>query len=305
MADKFDVFLCHNSQDKPVVRTLAESLQNRGLKVWLDEWELIPGRRWQDELEKVIEGGHVRTAAVLVGPDGVGPWQNMELRVFLDEFVRCGLPVIPVLLPEAPSGLKLPVFLRSFTWVDLRPSLSDNGLDRLIWGITGRKPASPPLDPPKEPDPVPARADSTQPEEIFETSPRFTDNGNGTVTDLKTGLIWLKKADCFGRLKWGDAITACQNLSDGQCGLKDGSKAGDWRLPTIDELKSLVHDDDGHFSRPGDPFVGVQSDHYWSSTTNAHNTSVAWIVFMIGDHSHASSLNKTYYGYVWAVRGGK
>ncbi|MBF0550288.1 MAG: toll/interleukin-1 receptor domain-containing protein [Deltaproteobacteria bacterium] len=145
MDDQYDVFLCHNSQDKPVVRELAKSLQARGLKVWLDEWELIPGRRWQDALEEVIEEGHVRTAAVLVGPDGFGPWQNMELRVFLDEFVRCDLPVIPVLLPEAPSGIRLPLFLRGFTWVDLRKGFSEKDLDRLIWGITGTKPEPPPL----------------------------------------------------------------------------------------------------------------------------------------------------------------
>ncbi|MBF0551597.1 MAG: TIR domain-containing protein [Deltaproteobacteria bacterium] len=234
--DIFDVFLCYNSQDKPVVRTLAESLQKRGLNVWLDEWELIPGRPWQEALEIAIEERHFRAAAVLVGPNGIGPWSNKEMRAFLSEFINCDVPIIPVLLPGAPSEVKLPVFLRSFTWVDLRPSLSDKGLDRLIWGITGRKPASTPADSPKEPDPaspkirVQGKADSTQVKENPETSApvsdqatprsdansRFTDNGNGTVTDQKTGLIWLKNANCFGRRTWDDAVTACQNLADGQ-----------------------------------------------------------------------------------------
>ncbi|HSS48239.1 MAG TPA: toll/interleukin-1 receptor domain-containing protein [Thermoanaerobaculia bacterium] len=41
MAKSFDVFLSHSSKDKPAVRKLAETLRARGLKVWLDEWELV------------------------------------------------------------------------------------------------------------------------------------------------------------------------------------------------------------------------------------------------------------------------
>ena len=53
--DTFDVFLSHNSKDKPAVRQIAEALRDRGLRVWLDEWELIPGRRWIPALEKAIQ----------------------------------------------------------------------------------------------------------------------------------------------------------------------------------------------------------------------------------------------------------
>ncbi|MBF0549874.1 MAG: toll/interleukin-1 receptor domain-containing protein [Deltaproteobacteria bacterium] len=45
MDDQYDVFLCHNSQDKPTVRKLAELLRQRGLRMWLDVWELKPGER--------------------------------------------------------------------------------------------------------------------------------------------------------------------------------------------------------------------------------------------------------------------
>ena len=50
------------------------------------------------------------------------------------------LPIIPVLLPGAPDDVKLPLFLAEFTWVDLRDGLKADGLDRLVWGITGVKP---------------------------------------------------------------------------------------------------------------------------------------------------------------------
>jgi hypothetical protein len=47
--------------------------------------------------------------------------------------------------------------------------------------------------------------------------PRFTDNGNGTVTDHLTGLIWLKNADCFGQRTWSQALSDCNNLASGSC----------------------------------------------------------------------------------------
>ena len=130
----FDVFLCHNSADKPTVRQIANRLREHGILPWLDEAELPPGRDWQEELERRIGG--IRAAAVFVGPNGIGPWQNRELRAFLNEFAERGCPVIPVLLPGAVAP-RLPVFLRGMTWVDLR---AQDGIELLIWGITGRKP---------------------------------------------------------------------------------------------------------------------------------------------------------------------
>jgi TIR domain len=134
----FDVFLSHNSNDKPTVRIVGELLKKRGISVWLDEWELVPGQPWQEALEEVVLTA--KSVAVLVGCDGIGPWQDREMRACLSEFVKRGLPVIPVLLPGALTEPDLPIFLKQFTWVDLRQGLSQNGLDRLQWGITGEKP---------------------------------------------------------------------------------------------------------------------------------------------------------------------
>ncbi len=133
----FDVFLCHNSQDKSEVRKIALQLRQRGLKPWLDEWYLRPGFSWQQELENQIHNIH--STAVFVGNSGVGPWQNMEIGAYLRRFVNQGLPVIPVLLLTAPQEPKLPFFLEGMTWVDFRDSKS-NPMRRLIWGITGIQP---------------------------------------------------------------------------------------------------------------------------------------------------------------------
>ena len=136
---EFDVFLCHNSQDKPEVIEIARQLQERGLKPWLDAWELRPGLPWQRELEKQIT--NIGAAAVFIGKSGFGPWHEMEIEVYLRRFVRKGSPVIPILLPDAPKEPELlPPFLEGMTWIDFRHSES-NPMSLLIWGITGIKPA--------------------------------------------------------------------------------------------------------------------------------------------------------------------
>src|SRR5215510_14583660 len=111
---KFDVFLSHNRKDKPTVRAIGEALSARNLTVWLDEWQLVPGEPWQEALENIIET--TKAAAVLVGQDGLGPWEQPEMRACLSEYVERKLPVIPVLLPGAPKKPKLPIFLRALTW---------------------------------------------------------------------------------------------------------------------------------------------------------------------------------------------
>lgn len=135
---KFDVFLSHNSRDKPAIRELAELLKERGISVWLDEEQLRPGQPWQEGLEEIV--ATTGSAAVLVGRDGMGPWQDREMRACLSQFVGRGLPVIPVLLPGAPEKPSLPLFLAEMTWVDLREGFHAEGLDRLEWGITGIRP---------------------------------------------------------------------------------------------------------------------------------------------------------------------
>jgi serine/threonine protein kinase len=135
-ANDFDVFLCHSSADKPEVRDLGERLKERGILPWLDEEQLRPGLPWQRALEKQIK--KIRTAAVVVGKNGTGPWQEMELEAFLRKFVNRGAPVIPVILRDCPRKLRLPVFLEGMTWVDFRQSLPDP-MERLIWGITGER----------------------------------------------------------------------------------------------------------------------------------------------------------------------
>jgi len=134
--ERFDVFLCHNSKDKDSIRELNTRLKGHKVLTWLDEEQLRPGIPWQDELEAQIQS--INTVIVAVGESGTGPWQDVEIRAFLGEFVRRGCPVIPVLLPDCKAIPKLPLFLKQFTWVDLRKSKPDP-FKLLLWGVTGKK----------------------------------------------------------------------------------------------------------------------------------------------------------------------
>jgi len=140
----------------------------------------------------------------------------------------------------------------------------------------------------------------------------FMDNQDGTVTDCKTGMIWMKNANCFEPVKiWTDAIAACSTLASGSCDLNDGSSAGDWRLPTIEELKTLPDrtyidptlsnaKGDGQWSE-GDAFTSVTSFMgYWSSTTLSTNADRAWGVWMHDGNVYWSWKGNHFY--VWCVR---
>jgi hypothetical protein len=107
--------------------------------------------------------------------------------------------------------------------------------------------------------------------------PRFTDNSDGTVTDNLTGLIWTENANCDGYKNYTDALTYCNTLASGSCGLTDGSFAGNWRLPNIRELHSLIDFGQSSPALPsGHPFINVQPGFYWASTTKGSDTFYGW-----------------------------
>lgn len=135
----FDVFLCHNSADKPAVKEVAAKLKERGILPWLDEWEVPPFARWQDELEKVIES--VKSVAVFIGSSDRGPWQDMEIQAALQEAVNRKMRIGLVLLPGATKKARLPMFLKPFNWIDFNQQEPDP-LAQLIWGITGERPST-------------------------------------------------------------------------------------------------------------------------------------------------------------------
>lgn len=132
-------------------------------------------------------------------------------------------------------------------------------------------------------------------EKITKASQRFkTVFGGAAVLDKETGLVWEKSPDTTQRT-WSDAVAYAYNKNVG------GRKG--WRLPTVEELASLVDPKRSNPALPsGHPFTKVQSDSYWSSTTYAGNTSNAWDVDF--NDGGVNGADKSYDNYVWCVRGG-
>jgi hypothetical protein len=150
---------------------------------------------------------------------------------------------------------------------------------------------------------------------VASPSPRFRDNGDGTVRDGLTGLMWAKDANMAGAMKWYAAIDYANDLSLGEG--KGGKPRTDWRLPNRNELLSLV---DVSKYNPAIPSSGeyyfknveVEDDSYWTSTQAVANHicgpdfCYAWVVNMYnGDvDEDITSTTQGDTNYVWPVRGG-
>ena len=146
-------------------------------------------------------------------------------------------------------------------------------------------------------------------------SPRFTDNGDGTVTDNLTGLMWLQDANCIktnypnfdrdftpedGAVTWQHAFDFVKGINNGTypiCGVG----YTDWRLPNKKELYSLI---DYSQEQPAIPsanhFNNIQPYYYWSLSNNA---SDAWFLFI--PSGRLSAGNKKGDGCLLQVRSGQ
>src|SRR6266496_4543386 len=168
----FDIFLSHNSADKPAVEDIAHKLKYAGVKPWLDKWCLVPGKTFQSGLADALR--NCATCAVFIGPAGVGNWAREEILVAQDRAAKeTSYRLIPILLPGVPDPFdysKLPPFLTQRTWVDFRTGLDDNGpLRVLVNAIKGKPPG---------PDGARGQADNTCPIKggrgLMKTPPSFS-----------------------------------------------------------------------------------------------------------------------------------
>lgn len=134
------------------------------------------------------------------------------------------------------------------------------------------------------------------------TCPRFivlSNWGGAAVLDRETGLVW-EKSPSTSTFIWNDqASFHCNNLAV-------GNRIG-WKLPTLQELASLVDRDPANTSNrrlpPGHPFLNVQpSSGYWSASTLASDTSSAWGVSFVDGNVGFNFKSNAFF--VWCVRGG-
>ncbi|RUM34681.1 MAG: DUF1566 domain-containing protein, partial [Desulfobulbus sp.] len=104
-------------------------------------------------------------------------------------------------------------------------------------------------------------------------SPRFSVISENQVRDHLTGLIWIQHTGLnFGQVSWQQALDTVKDLKK--------SQPGNWRLPTINELESLVAANAHSPALPENhPFTNLEEG-YWSSTTSYFETDWAWVLYM-------------------------
>ena len=153
---------------------------------------------------------------------------------------------------------------------------------------------------------TPAAADSVGPyyatpswDQTLPASTRFivlTNFGSAAVLDRETGLVW-EKSPILSSFIWSSAQFHCNRLTT-------GGRLG-WRLPTLQELASLVDPSvlPGPTLPSGHPFSNVQSSDYWSATSFAGGNAFAWAVrFNDGD---VGLVDRGTLHAAWCVRGGQ
>ena len=145
MTEQFDVFLCHNSKDKPLVQKIADQLRARGLNPWLDKRVLRGGDQFTIEIQKAIANS--KSAVIFFGNNGVGHWQEREIGVCYSRSVNASkeglvFKVIPVLLPGVTEVPKDQMFLGEIHWISFLDLKHKDAFKQLESAIRSKEPKS-------------------------------------------------------------------------------------------------------------------------------------------------------------------
>lgn len=152
----------------------------------------------------------------------------------------------------------------------------------------------------------------------------YLDNGDGTITDLESGLVWEKKDDAGGLHDWDSTYAWGSNVGGifswvSQINAEGGvgfAGHADWRIPTAGELQTLLRftgtpSTAAEFAMvgyaPGCTLISCSltatSQKYWSASAVSNKAALAWAIAFGPGLSHVAD-TKTGLGYVRAVRGG-
>lgn len=133
---------------------------------------------------------------------------------------------------------------------------------------------------------------------------QFVDNGDDTIVDINTGLIWQKCTNGLSgsscqtgtatQMNWASALTVCNGLS---------LNGKTWRLPNINELKTIIDVTTSSPSTNTTFFPVTQLGNYWTSSTYT-TTSAAWVVPFGASTFYATNLAKSSNAYTRCVATG-
>ena len=152
---RFDLFLSHNSKDKPAVRKIAHKLREAGFEPWLDAEQIRGGRSFKEEIAIGLRAS--RGCAIFYGPHGLSDWVIEELDVAMSREKKVGgYNLFLVLLPGVPDDFQLqslpeshPItqYLLNRQVVDLRTGIDDaGGFQQFLNAMPVVRPNAPPDD---------------------------------------------------------------------------------------------------------------------------------------------------------------
>ncbi len=248
------VFISYAKEDIETARKLYHDLKQAGISTWMDKEDLLPGQDWKTEVSRAIRTSSYFIALLSTRSISKQGFFQTELKKaidVLDTFPEHRIYFIPVRIDNCDPGYER---LQNIYWADLFPSYQE-GLSQILRVLAPTTmPKEKPITKPeiqklkypfrKEPITVSSEEASKvfslkqdsdgwwRPLNYIEND--FKDNGNGTITDHATGLTW-QKSGSPDYLYYKDSSGYIE-------GLNRNKFAGhsDWRLPTVDELKSLL-----------------------------------------------------------------
>lgn len=137
--------------------------------------------------------------------------------------------------------------------------------------------------------------------------PLFIDNGDGTMTNTKTGKMWLQDVSCIGKFNWDLSfkMISAFNYEAKLFNCTDyTARYNDWRIPTLEELKELENPEEPNIAEwlSEQGFYNVEETFFWTAIDSKRNLYYAWIVNM--RDGRVMNVAKSFKFVVWPVRDG-
>ncbi|MGO8673144.1 MAG: toll/interleukin-1 receptor domain-containing protein [Capsulimonadaceae bacterium] len=134
---QFDAFISYSSGDRVEVQRVHDALSKRGLRIWMDQYDIPLGQPFRRHIESIL--GDVKAVVVCVGANALGPWQSAEVDIAVDRQARGRCITIPLCL-SGVALTELPLLLARLNGCKLSGGPEDEAVfDRVAKAIRNVK----------------------------------------------------------------------------------------------------------------------------------------------------------------------